>query len=45
MVVFADDDGCLFVKSEMFHELLATPDRLGAATRESVKVDAPCAHN
>ena len=38
-VVFADDDGCLFVKSEMSTSYWQLPGPLAAATRESVKVD------
>ena len=44
-LVFADDDGCLFVKSEMSTSYWQPPGPFGSGNRESVKVDARCAHN
>ena len=44
-LVFADDHGCLFVKSEMSTGYWQPPGPFGSGNRESVKVDARCAHN
>ena len=42
-VVFADDDSCLFVKSEMSTSYWQPPDRLGVAAENRLRLDAYCA--
>ena len=47
-LVFADDDGCVFIRSENVEELLATARRFGDGSgnkREQSRPDARCAHN
>ena len=46
-VVFADDDGCLFVKSENVDELLATARTIWGERQQEkrLRLDARCAHN
>jgi len=47
-VVFADDDGCLFVGSENVEELLATARIIWGRERqqaEAIKAGRRCAHN